>query len=136
MFPLFVLLSLLPSISSLICYHCMSPMSSDIPPDGQHSLKALLYSAYNVPPVQQLCALEDDPEFRSLETIECFDDACVKIQISHGDTTLMLRGCNRSLFIKGYHLSPDAQCSHSSTPSICACSDRDLCNESSFSLSF
>ncbi|GMR36889.1 hypothetical protein PMAYCL1PPCAC_07084, partial [Pristionchus mayeri] len=129
MFPL--LLSFLPSVSTLICYHCISPLSSDIPLEAQHTLKSLLYSAYNVPPVHQLCGVEDDPEFRSLDSIPC-SDSCMKILISHGDTTLLLRGCNSSLFLRGYHLASDASCSPSSTPSICDCS-QDLCN--SFSIS-
>lgn len=62
------------------CYHCASILPESTASDARYALRSILYSAYNLPPVNKYCGDAQDIQFKTITQIECSsNDQCIKI---------------------------------------------------------
>ena len=75
-------------VESLICYSCTSALDSSIDKNAQLAMRIFLDASYKLPPVNRLCNMEEDIEFKTIPTVQCsISDKCVKVEAKNqGDT--------------------------------------------------
>ncbi|KAE9551720.1 hypothetical protein FO519_005084 [Halicephalobus sp. NKZ332] len=77
---LLIILTLIGNSIALVCYSCTATLSSAIDPSGQLALRVFVDATYNLPSVHRLCNMEDDVEFKTVQTSQCANtDECVKV---------------------------------------------------------